>query len=743
MRHKGTAVGTSRLIAGGLVLVLLLTFPPFAAGVHNGDTSSTLISQLGEFRGLAVDRARARLYATDDTSFDGVKVVGLVVIDLNTHAEVTRLPFYGLTGVALSPGGSRLVVGSQDGYLRVIDPDTLSVIQAKFFYGESFTAAYMWDMAFDGEDRVVISEGSSFVTCEGRVIAVNLTSMTKIAELSEPPCGIEPFSGVSVVSGIGRLYVLQDQQVSAYYVSNFTKIFGLHDAGFTTHAEITPDGRRLVFSSGSAYDASTLGLLADVGHSGDIAIDYLGVHAYFVQGPFIDAVRLTDYSLTARFAFVSYEVFGPMTVKGIAIDKDRSVAYVLDPEAQNANTLHSVPLLPAFLDPYPADGSVVPTDFFGIRASVSGGIDPASVKVFVDQALVAHGDDPGYGFIGYLPSSPWPQGVHHVAVWGAISSGGSTWLNWSFTIDSVPPEIVIEDPPPAYRTPDAIVRGRIIDTTAVEASANEMPLAVDRATGEFSATVRLEEGANAFSIYARDQAYNENRSFTLLLYVPTTTRYVDADAAFSLEFPSNWSLQKDVTVQDVKLEAVMTGSFGVNLNVISITGILNPSQAGINAEAERAYASVSQLPGFSSFEEPAPIEIPSLVAATYSYAWDATGGRVYQRQVLASDPVARHAWILTFTAGEEVAFRYDLMFLWMADSLRPERGVPAPASVPLVVIVGGAIVALAAVLGVGLILLRRNRTKASPPPVQWPPVAGAPEVPPHKIREPPRPPPGT
>jgi len=725
---------------GGLVLVLLLTFPPFAAGVHEGETSSTLVSELGEFHDLRVDRSRARLYATDGASFGGAKVVGLVVIDLNTHEEVRRVPLSDLTGVALSPGGSRLVVGSSDGYLRVIDLDTLAVTRAQHFYGEPFTAAYMWDMAFDGEDRVIVSEGSFFATCEGRVIAVDLSSMAKIAELSEPPCGIWPFSGVRVAPALGRLYVLGSGRLAAYYLSNFTKIFERQDAGFTAQAELTPDGQRLVFSSGTVYDASTLSLLANVGHSGDVGIDYAGVHAYFARGPFIDAVRLSDYSFAARFAFGSYGANGPMTIKRMSVDRDRSVAYVLDPVGGNANTLHAVPLLAAFLDPFPADKSLIAMGFFGIRASVSGGIDPASVRVEVDQVLVAHQYDPGTGLIGYFPSSSWPQGIHQVAVSGTDPSDRRAWLNWSFTVDSVPPEILLEDPPPAYRTADALVRGRIIDATPVEATANGVPLTVDPATGDFSVTIRLEEGGNGFFIRARDQASNENQSFTLLLYIPPTTRYVDEDAAFSIEYPSTWSLQKNVTIPGVKVVAVMPGSSGANLNVTSITGVLNYSQAAINAEAERAYTSVSRLPGFYSLEQPTALNISSLVAATYSYYWDANGSRFFQRQVLASDPVARHAWMLNFTARQEMTIRYDPMFLWMADSLRPVR--PSTASAfPVIGIVIGAIVGIIAALGVALILSRRKRTKALSPPVLWPPVAGAPPIAPLDVHEPRRMPP--
>ena len=56
-------------------------------------------------------------------------------------------------------------------------------------------------------------------------------------------------------------------------------------------------------------------------------------------------------------------------------------------------------------------------------------------------------------------------------------------------------------------------------------------------------------------------------------------------------------------------------------------------------------------------------------------------------------------------------------------------------------VVSGAIIGAVAALGVALVLTRRKRTKAFPPPVQWPPETEAPQMPPHMIREPLRPPP--
>jgi hypothetical protein len=610
----------------------------------------------------------------------------------------------------------------------------------------------MWDMAFHGEDRLIVSHGSPSITCQGVAVVYSVTTLTEEGRLSLPPCGIHPSAGVRVDASRDRLYLLSPSSVSVYSLTDAppTWISTTSDNGFTRNGALTPDGQRLVFSSGRVYDALTLGFLADVGRTGDLAIDPAGAYAYFTQGMFIDRVRLSDYAVVARYAFEANPGNGPFTIHSLEVDGAGAVAYVVTPVATNANILRAVPLSAAILDPSPWDGWVWPRNVFAVRATLSGGIDPATVAITVDGIAVAHGYDPTFSQVWHAPASEWPEGLHRVVVTGRDSVAAEHRLEWSFTVDTRPPEIRLDLVDPVYRTSDVTVTGRIVDATLAMAEANYTPLTVDPVTGAFSFRMSLEEGANSLFIRARDRAYNENVSSTWVVYVPPTTRYVDADAGFSVEYPTNWSLEQDVVSGDVVLDAVMTGASGANMNAVEMTGLPNYTEADLLAAAEEVYGNLSSLPGFGPYGSPRPFEIPGLLAVTYEFEWRSPAGRVFQRQILVAEPTVRRAWVLTFTSPYLGWTRYDPLFQWMVTSFRYEApgSGPGPSNAPVLpyLLVGLAIAGALAALAVALVLRRRRRTVDSLPPQARPPAgpAGPPAPPSLSPLEPPkdRPPPG-
>lgn len=705
-----------RLMVGILVLGFLLSAAPGVVAPHALPDRSTRMTDHGMYQDLEIDPARGRLYASDAQSFDGVKPVGVAVFDLDSHGEVSRISLSNPTGLALSPSGATLVVGTGDGYIHVIDPGTLEVTQSAFFYGEGQTAAVMWDVAFHGEDRLIVSLGSVFITCEGMVLVINLATLSEETRLSEPPCGVRPWSRVLIDPGRNRLYLLASGLVSVYDLAGAapSKITAREHGGFTGRGALTPDGGRLIFSSGSVYDALTLDLLADGGRTGDVALDPTGAHAYFARAPFVDEVRMSDYTLVARYAFDGVDVPGPSTVAGTVVDAARRVVYVTVPTAGNANRLHAVPLSPAILDPFPGDGWVLSWNDFGVAAVLSGGVEPASVAMNVDGAAVAALFDAERSKIGYLPPSLWPEGTHRVVVTGRDASGSEHRLEWSFTIDTRPPEIVIDTPDAVYRVPEATVTGRIVDATFRDATANYEPLPVDSASGAFSVTLPLEQGGNLLVIEARDWAFNRNVSATRILYVPPTTRYQDADASFSVEYPANWSLAQDVVVEGVPLEAVMSEGSGASMNVVTLELPAGATEADIGAGAEEAFMAVSNLPYFGPVESPRPFEIPGLIAYTYAYEWRPQTDRIFQRQVLVADTTAGRGWLLTFTSPYSGLLRYDPLFQWMASSFRTSAGPAAPGpDLSVLYVFAGALAGAAAAVGFSLYLIRRNRARAA------------------------------
>lgn len=689
---------------GWLVVILfasLLSFaPPSAVAPHTGGSSTFAL--FGEFRDVEIDATRGRLYVTDTATFSETPP-GLVAVDLETHAEVARFPVSNLRGLALSPNGARLAVGSSDGALRLVNPDMLQ-IDSYGYFSDAGTSAYFWDLAFDGEDRLVASLGSHWITCEGAVIVVDLTAMSTEARFSEPPCGIGPYAGVEVDAARGRLYVLQGNWVFVYDLrqSPIAKIAQVNDGGFTSRGALSPDGVRLYFSSGKVFDALSLTLLADTGRTGDIAL--ASGFGYFHQGVFIDRVRWSDYGLDARFAFRGWFANGPDVLRTIAVDTARSVAYVTVPDALNANRLHAVPLRAGFFDPNPFDGWVVPFEVYGVSV-VASGIDSV-VTMEVDGQAVMTEYDPTDATVGYAPPEPWIRGTHTVRVEGRDGSGAAHALSWQFSIDTEGPEIYLDDPDAAYPTAHATVTGRIVDLSLAEAWANGKPLSLGP-NGNFSFAMNLQQGGNRLYVDARDEWDQYNGTSFLILHVPPTTRYSDGDAGFSIEYPSNWSSSTDVVLGSTRAEVVIEESTGANLNVIAARDLPGTSEGALLQAAEVALTELRQLPSFSEIEAPHSVSIAGLAAVTYAYSWEASGVPLFQRQYIAAERTTGRGWILTFTSSAEAGWRYDPLFQWMAESLRGGGTGPN-----LVLLVGVAILAGSAVLVLALALRRRAR----PPP---------------------------
>ncbi len=710
------------ILVGGLLFVLLALSAPGVMAPHAGTDGSTRITPQGQFVDVEIDRARGRLYATDAWSWDE-KIVGLVVIDLATHEEITRMAFGEPAGLALSPSGSTLAVGSQSGFLRLLDPETFQVT-----YQGSVSGDPLWDLAFDGEDRLVISLGSPVITCEGAVLIVRLPDFVVETTMNNPPCGIRPWSQVRVDSARDRLYILYPSTALVYNISTMppTRIVAGEDVGFSGFAALTPDGERLVFSSGYVYDALTLGLLSDVNRTGEVALDPTGADAYFWRVRFIDWVRLNESLAASRYAFDAADAPGPLTVQSIAVDTDRRVAYVIVPAGTNANAIRAVPLSPGFTDFLPREGAVESRADWSILAFVSGGIDPVTVRLYVDGTVFIPTYNPEWSFVFYNPISPWAEGTHHVIITGTDPDGQTRTRAWSFTMDFTAPSIHVDALEAVYRVPEATVTGRIVDATLQEATANLELLSVNPDTGAFAYTMTLEPGGNMLLIRARDWAGNEDVSVTWVLYIPPMVRYTDTDAAFSVEYPSNWSLERDVTFEEVRFEAVMTEPAGAQMNVLALEGVPAYTESGLLAEAEAGYLELSSLPFFMARESPRPYAIERLVAVTYSYEWGSGLGRIYQRQVLAADPTVRRAWVLTFTSPYGAWTRYDPLFLWIADSFTSEAGttgVPRSGGQPswTLFLLGPAGAAGGAAVGFLLERLRRRKSPGSPPERPMPP----------------------
>jgi hypothetical protein len=722
MNTRGAVVRRLSLVVGGVILGIFVAFPWSAVADRTVPRIDAVIGPEGEYRDLVIDEPRGRLYATNAMTWDAEVPVGVVVFDLETRSETARIPISSPTGIALSPSGARLAVGSSDGSLRIVDPDTLTIASS-----QSFSDALIWDVVFDGEDRLLAGLGSSYITCEGAILLVNLPLLSEAGRLADPGCGTPPWAQLRVDPSRDRLYVLGSGVVSVYDLSTAspTLIMSKRETGFSGRGVLSPDGGRLVLSSGFVFDAINLTFLADVNRTGEVSLDSAGTKAYFATAPFVNEVRLSDYAALVRYAFDGVDALGPLTVESTAVDSVRSLDYVIVARGTSANFLKAVPLVPGIVDPYPSDGSVLSWNEV-VGAYLSGGIDPASVQLTVDGTTLVHQYAPQMSRIYHVSPTPWAEGVHSVVVTGTDAGGAPHTLAWSFTIDNRPPEITVETLAPMYRAPTLTIRGRILDAHLGGAMVNSQPVILEP-SGDFTATLPLNQGGNLLYIRTYDQAGNEGSWSTWVLHVPPTTRYRDSDGRFSIEYPSNWSLQVDEVVGDFRLDAVVSDSSGANANMIAVNDPANATESGLWAAAQDVYAAASQTSGFTPHQPPGPYEIPGLLAVTYAYEVGWGPGRVFQRQVLVANTTERLVWVLTFTAPYWSQSVYDPLFLWMASSFLSESldesGSGSPASADPFGVLPYILVAIgtgAAILGLVGYLGRKNRAGQTPPTIPPP-----------------------
>ncbi|MEM4293534.1 MAG: Ig-like domain-containing protein, partial [Thermoplasmata archaeon] len=181
----------------------------------------------------------------------------------------------------------------------------------------------------------------------------------------------------------------------------------------------------------------------------------------------------------------------------------------------------------------PADGSYVTTPTPLIKARytddvVTSPMDASSVVVKVDGITVTAQAriDPDSGEISFKPLSALPEGTHTVYISAKDSYGNGASITWSFTIDTIPPTLVVTAPTGGEITnnPTLKVKGYTdpVDST-VTVNGNTVPLAAD---GSFDYPVALSEGSNTITVIATDVAGHTvkvEKKVTLDTKAPTLT----------------------------------------------------------------------------------------------------------------------------------------------------------------------------------------------------------------------------
>ncbi|MCX8173904.1 MAG: Ig-like domain-containing protein [Thermoplasmata archaeon] len=181
----------------------------------------------------------------------------------------------------------------------------------------------------------------------------------------------------------------------------------------------------------------------------------------------------------------------------------------------------------------PADGTYVTTATPLIKARYTDDIvfspmNPSSVVMKIDGITVTSQAkiDPDAGEISFTPLTALPEGKHTVYVSAKDSYGNGATLTWSFTVDTVPPTLVVTSPTGGEITNNPVLKVKgYTDPVNSEVTINGkvVPLAAD---GSFDYPVSLSEGSNTITVEATDVAGHTvevQKKVTLDTKAPTLT----------------------------------------------------------------------------------------------------------------------------------------------------------------------------------------------------------------------------
>ncbi|MFQ6107386.1 MAG: S8 family serine peptidase [Thermoplasmata archaeon] len=183
---------------------------------------------------------------------------------------------------------------------------------------------------------------------------------------------------------------------------------------------------------------------------------------------------------------------------------------------------------PAFFNHRPPVDSIIsdnsPT--VGVDFQDTGsGLNLSTLEMTVDGIDVTDWSAVTNGSIDWPMPFLLAEGLHNASVHLADLSGNHNVTNWSFVVDTIPPYLDIQSPDEGMITndPSLDVRGK----TESDASllVQGLPISV-QPSGDFNATVSLNEGPNLIAVQAYDLALNERmitRNVTLDTISPPLT----------------------------------------------------------------------------------------------------------------------------------------------------------------------------------------------------------------------------
>lgn len=443
--------------------------------------------------------------------------------------------------------------------------------------------------------------------------------------------------------------------------------------------QLSLDKTELYLRHGVTLDAMTLEQVNETPLVGNIALDFENGFVYYAN--YRTVVRLTaeGFEEKGRFCLPWTALDGSYPLTWLVVSHERKLAFALTGHAGNVNTLEAVPLVSEITGLQPPDGWIWDELMWPIRCCLSGDVDPSDMSMWLDGQQVPFRFYEEERIMSYTAPVGLKDGIHQILVEGVDRDDNSVRKEWSFGIDTLPPEIHIFNGEATVRVPEYVLEGQIVDLLFESADIQGEELLVGP-DGTFQHRLDLDEGGNMILIRAADSEYRTNSSSTSILYVPPTMRYLSFDGSFSVEYPTSWSYEENYSVGGMSVHVVFLAAVGEgftsNLNVIHAGELEEYSESHLMDLSNEALDQHSGLPWFHLFEEPTYLEIGGLPSVTFSFSWEANDSSVYQTQYIIADPEYQTSWVLTCTSEYGKYRKYDPLLRWMAETFRVEGAPP-------------------------------------------------------------------
>lgn len=213
-----------------------------------------------------------------------------------------------------------------------------------------------------------------------------------------------------------------------------------------------------------------------------------------------------------------------------------------------------------------------PTFIFDATDEAGGsGVDPDTFTVSQAGTITRTAITNGYRFT-WTPSAPWTDGPHTVTASVGDRDGNTASVSGSYTVDTVPPELLLRKPYMRHVTDaeSVVVAGEAWDITAPNITVTVAGNAVSVASGRFETEVPLTIGENHIQVTVTDGAGNQTTQEVYMIRLVTDRTAADVEFLRGL-YDKPWEEWPEATQSWFLQTACLRGSYDAqDLNRVGI-----------------------------------------------------------------------------------------------------------------------------------------------------------------------------